>query len=51
VYEVARKLVTEKDVTLCDIVDPLANDGYFNPGLDKDEYGGIPTQLVFTVIG
>jgi hypothetical protein len=51
VYKVARKLITEKDVALSDIVDPLANDGYFKPGLDRDEYGGIPTQLVFTVIG
>jgi hypothetical protein len=51
VHEIARKLVTEKDVALCDIVDPLANTGYFKPELDKDEYGGIPTQLVFVVIG
>jgi hypothetical protein len=51
VHEVARKLVIEKDVALCDILDPLANNGYFKPGLDHDENGGIATQLVFTVIG
>jgi hypothetical protein len=51
VHEVARKLVTEKDVALCDIIDPLANDGYFKLELDDDEYGVIKTQLVFTVIG
>lgn len=48
VHEVARKLITEKDVALCDIVDPLTNDGYFKPDL---EYSSTPTQLVFTVIG
>jgi hypothetical protein len=51
VHEVARKLVTEKDVALCDILDPLANDGYFKLELDDDEYGVIKAQLVFTVIG
>jgi hypothetical protein len=51
VHEVARKLVMEKDIALCDIVDLLANAGYFKPELDHDEYGGMPTQMVFIVIG
>jgi hypothetical protein len=50
VHEVARKLVTEKDVALCDIVDLLANSKYFKLEVDKDDRV-LPNQLVFAVTG
>lgn len=53
VHDVARHLATEKDVTLCDIVDELVNAKLFKPELYEDHNQDqiIPNQLVFTVIG
>ena len=51
VHEVAKKLITEKDVALCNIVDLLSNYKYFKPELDDDDERGLHNQLVFVVIG
>jgi hypothetical protein len=51
VLEIARYLVTERELALTDIVDPLVNAEFFKPELDKDEDRIIPNQLVFAVMG
>lgn len=51
VYEVAKTIITEKDVALCSIVDLLANAKYFKPELDEDDERVLPHQLVFVVMG
>jgi hypothetical protein len=52
VHEIARLLVTEKELALVDIVDPLVNNKHFKQELiDSDEFRIIPHQLVFAVIG
>lgn len=52
IHEIARLLVTEKDLALVEIVDPLVNNKYFKPELiDSDEFRIIPYQLVFAAIG
>jgi hypothetical protein len=50
IQEIARPLVTEKDLALVEIVDPLVNNKYFKSELiDSDEFRIIPYQLVFAV--
>jgi hypothetical protein len=52
VLEIARPLVTEKELVLSEIVDQLVNNNYFKQDLvDSDEYRIIPYQLVFAMIG
>jgi len=51
ILEIARQLITKKDLALTDIVDELANAKHFKTQLDEDENRVIPNQLVFTVIG